>query len=134
MLPTRVVVGDTGAHSACSLCPSWPRGPRGWCFSSPPAPPIGLGFELQRLFVQRTDERLVLGRDDDHAGVGDGVTAPILFLVVPDLRAAGDEDVAVDDRAANVRVPTDANSRHQNALFDPAKAVHADVGTEHAAK
>jgi hypothetical protein len=60
---------------------------------------IRLGLELQRLLAERSDERLVVGRDDDDAGVGDGVAAAISLGVVADQRAARDEHVAVDDRA-----------------------------------
>src|SRR4051794_11955546 len=73
------------------------------------AAPIRLGLEAQRLFGHWSDERLVVNRDDDDAGVGDGVTPAILLGVVPDERAARDQHVAIDDRAADPRVSSDAH-------------------------
>src|SRR5262249_14692109 len=101
--------------------------------SSTPATPVGLGLEAERLLGERPDERLVLGRHDDDAGVGEGVTPAIFVGVVADERAARNQDVAVDDRAANSRVPADAHARHQNALLDVTEAVDPHVRTQHAA-
>src|SRR5205823_9493442 len=56
---------------------------------------IGVGFEAERLFAERPDERLVVGRDDDDALVGHDVAAPIFFEVVADEGAAGNQHVAV---------------------------------------
>ena len=53
--------------------------------------------------------------DDDDAGIGDGVAPAIFFGVEADQRAARNEDVAVDDRAADARVAADADARHQDA-------------------
>ena len=79
-------------------------------------------------------QRLVVGRDDDDARVGDGVAAPIFLGVVADERAARDQHVAIDDRAADARVPADAHARHQDALLDVAEAVDPHVRAEHAAR
>src|SRR4051794_37343165 len=84
---------------------------------------IGFGFETQRLFTDRPDERLVLGGDDDDAVFGDGVTPAILFTVVADDGAARNQHVAVDDRAPDLGMASDANVRHQDRLFDVAEAV-----------
>src|SRR5207253_402210 len=59
----------------CALCsPLCPRrrGAVGDALASATAP-IGFSFEPQRLIRQRTDERLVIDRDDDNAAVGDGM-------------------------------------------------------------
>src|SRR5262249_38704366 len=94
---------------------------------------IRLCLEAQRLFTDRPDERLVVDRDDDDAGVGDGVAAAIFVRVEPDERAAWNQHVAVDDRAFDARVAPDAHARHQDALLDAAEAVDAHVRAEHAA-
>src|SRR5256885_12268712 len=39
--------------------------------SSSSAAPVGLGFEHQRFIAERTDERLIVCRHDDDAGVGE---------------------------------------------------------------
>src|SRR6476646_8305522 len=65
---------------------------------------IGLCLELQSLLAERCDERLVIGGDDDDAGIRDGVSAAILFEVVADARAARNQHVAIDDRPADARV------------------------------
>src|SRR6266705_4673576 len=85
--------------------------------------PIRLGFQLQRLFTERSNQRFVFGRYDNDPGVSDGVPAPIFLLVVADKRAAGNEDVALDDGAADPRVAADADARHQDALLDVAETV-----------
>ena len=88
---------------------------------------IGFRFRAQRLFGDRSDQRLVVGRDDDDAALGDGVATAILFDVISDERAAWNQDVAVDDRPAKPRVPAHPHARHQNRLLDLAEAVDADV-------
>ncbi|MDL1889171.1 hypothetical protein FBQ96_06250, partial [Nitrospirales bacterium NOB] len=50
-----------------------------------------------------------------------------------DARAAGNLHVAVDDDAAQPGVPAHADPRHEDALLDPAEAVHPHVRTEYAA-
>src|SRR3954469_10050930 len=97
------------------------------------APPVGFGLELEDLFVEHADQRLIVGGDDHHAGIGDSVAPAIFFQVVADQGAARDEHVAVDYRAPDARVTADAHARHQDALLDVRKAVDAHVRTEHAA-
>src|SRR4051812_47660401 len=63
------------------------------------AAPVGVRFEAQGFFAERADERLVIGRDDDDAGVRHGVAAAIFREVVSDERAARNQHVAIDDRA-----------------------------------
>src|SRR5438093_7358758 len=90
---------------------------------STPAATIGFRFEPERLFAERSDQRLVVGRHDDHARVGHGVTPAIFLFVVADERTARDEDVAVDDRPLDARVAADAHAGHQDAALDLAEAV-----------
>src|SRR5579864_5380667 len=97
------------------------------------APSIGFGLEAQRVLAERADQRLIVCRDDDDAGIGDGVATAIFLQVVADERAARDEHIAVDDRAPDPRVASHPNAGHQDALFDVTKTVHPDVRTEHAA-
>ena len=57
------------------------------------------------------------------------IVAFAIFLgVVADQCAAGDEDVAVDDRAADPGMTADPHARHQDALLDRAEAVDAPAG------
>ena len=49
---------------------------------------IGFGFRAERFFADRSDERLVIGFHHDDAPVGDGMSPPIFFRVIPDERAA----------------------------------------------
>src|SRR5882724_2336975 len=97
------------------------------CVESSPLPPataaVRLRLELERVLVQRSNERLIIDGDDDDARVGDGVAAPIFVRVVADERAARDEHVAVDDRASDARVAADPHARHKNAFLDAAEAV-----------
>src|SRR5262249_29539262 len=97
-----------------------------------PLDPIDL-LHLSCLFYDLAYQRLIVHRHDDHAGVADGVTAAILVGVVADHGAARDQHVAVDDGVANLRVPPHADARHQDRSVDRAVAVHAHVGTQHAA-
>ena len=97
------------------------------------APPICIRLAGERSSSISSDERLVFQRDDDDAAVADGVAAAILLRVVADERAARDQHVAVDDGAADLRVPADADARHQDHCSIVAEAVHPDVGAEHAA-
>src|SRR5258706_14850123 len=94
---------------------------------------IGFHFRVQRLFADRTDQRLVVGRDDGAPSVGDRVAPTVLFDVISDERPAWNEHVAVDDRAPYTRVTTYAYAGHQDRLFDLAEAVDANVGAEDAA-
>src|SRR4029077_4462788 len=97
------------------------------------AAPIRVRLEAERLFAERTNQRLVARRDDDDARFGHGVTATVFFEVVADERAARDEHVAIDYRPADARVAPDSYAGHQNALLDVRKAVNSDVRTQHAA-
>src|SRR5262249_33918753 len=92
---------------------------------------VGLCFQRQSLVAERSDERLVIGRDHDDAGVRDRVTAPILLGVVADARAARDEHVTVDDGSSDAGVAPDAHAGHQNALVDVAEAVDSHVRAQH---
>src|SRR5215510_15152961 len=94
---------------------------------------VGFCFKLQGLLAERSDERLVIGRDYDDAGVRDGVPAPILFEVVADARAARYEHVAIDDGPADAGVAPHAHAGHEDALLDQAEAVNPDVRAQHAA-
>src|SRR5690242_18187428 len=62
---------------------------------------VGGRFRTQRLFADRTDERLVLRGDHDHSALGHRVTPAILIRVVANERAARNEHVAIDDGAAD---------------------------------
>src|SRR5260221_6316741 len=84
------------------------------------SPVVELRLDPERLVADRSGERIVVFRDDDDAVVADRVAPAILGLVVADLRAARNEHVAVDDRAADARVPPDADARHQEAGFHQA--------------
>ena len=64
------------------------------------------------------NQRIVVFGDDDNSKVGDSVSLAIFFGVEPDDRAARNQHVAVDDRAANPRVPSDAHAGHQHAVLD----------------
>ena len=75
----------------------------------------------QRRRLDLADVGLVVGGDDDDAALGDGVALAIFLGVVADSRAAGDEDVAVDDGAADTRMAADADTRHQDTLLDVQK-------------
>src|ERR1700704_1820789 len=94
---------------------------------------IGFRFRVQRLFAGRTDQRLVIGRDDSDPPVSNRVAPTVLFDVISDERAAWNEHVTVDDRAPYTRVPTYAYTGHQDRLFDLAEAMDANVGAEDAA-
>src|SRR5438128_10315252 len=80
------------------------------------SPRIEFRFVPQRLLADRPEERLVFLRDHHDAAVADRVALAILFHVVADLRAAGDEDVAVDDRPPDAGVAADAHARHEDAV------------------
>src|SRR4029077_57647 len=58
------------------------------CVDSPPLTPtaaaVSRRLEAQRFLAQRPDERLIVDRGDDDAGLGDGVPAAIFFGVVAD--------------------------------------------------
>src|SRR5437879_3096681 len=77
---------------------------------------IRLRLELERFVIERSNQRLVIGGDDDDARVGDGVAPSILLFVVADQGAARHEHVAVDDGALDPGMPADPHPRHQNAL------------------
>src|SRR4051794_9160974 len=85
---------------------------------------IGLRFVAERFIAWRTDERLVVCRDDHHAALSDRVALPIFGGVVADEGAAGDQHVAIDDRAADARVPADPHAGHQDALIDLAETMN----------
>ena len=87
----------------------------------------------RRLLADRADQRLIVGGHDDDAAVGDGVAAAILFRVEADERAARNEHVAIDDRAADARVPPDAHAGHQDRLLDVTEAVDPHVRAQDAA-
>jgi hypothetical protein len=65
------------------------------------SPAVEFLFVSQRFFLDFTNVRLVIDRDHDNPAFGDGVALTIFFGVVPDLRAARDEHVPVDDGATN---------------------------------
>src|SRR4029079_16421240 len=91
---------------------------------------VRLELRLEGFFADRTNQWLVLGGDDHDARVRDGVTTGIFFGVESDERAARDEHVAIDDRAANARVPSHPHTRLQDGLFDITEAVDAYVWAE----
>src|SRR5437762_3144758 len=111
---------------------------RGSAASSPSlrasSPSIRLGLEFQCLIAERSDERLVIGGDNDDSAVSHGVAPFILFDVVADQRAARNQHVAVDDGPSDPCVPSHAYTRHQYALLDVAEAVNPDVRAQHAAE
>src|SRR6476660_5527826 len=95
------------------------------------AAPVGFSLQQQCLFGKGCNHWFVIRRDDDYAGIGDGVSTTILVCVVANQRATGYQDVAIDDRSTDFRMPSDSNSRHQNTLLDMAEAVDPYVRTEH---
>src|SRR5918999_1511161 len=90
--------------------------------------PSAIEFRLvpQGFLGDLADERFVILGDHYHPVFADGVTPAILLVVVADAGRPRDEDVAIDDCPADLRVAAHANTRHQDALLDLAEAVHAD--------
>ncbi len=78
-------------------------------------------------------KRVVVFGDDDNSKVRHSMSLSIFFGVEPDDRAARNQHVAVDDGAADARVPAHADAGHQHALFDDPVAVNAHVRAQHAA-
>src|SRR5207244_11167250 len=71
--------------------------------SSRSAAPIRLRLEAQRVFAERTDERLVILRHHDDAGIRDRVATAIFPEVVTDEGAARNQHLPADDRPAEAR-------------------------------
>src|SRR5688500_20221395 len=95
---------------------------------------IHVGFERERLFIERPDVGLIVLSDHDDSALADRVSPRILGGVVADPRPARYEDVAIDDRVADASVAPDPDPRHEDALLNLAEAVHTDVGPKHAAR
>ena len=76
--------------------------------------------------------RLVVHTDDHDAAVRHRVPAPIFFRVEADQRTARHQNVAIDDGPPDPGVTADADTGHENCLFNLAKAVHAHVRTQNA--
>src|SRR5687767_13352009 len=71
------------------------------------AAPVGFRLESQRFLARRSNQRLIVGGDDDDPRVGHRVPLAVFLGVVADERAARNQDVAVDDRALDLRVASD---------------------------
>src|SRR2546429_1469968 len=76
------------------------------------------------------DERF-LSHDDDDAGVREVKAAAVGFGVVADFGVFGKADVAVDDGAANARVPAYVHVIIDDGIRHLAITVHAHVVTNH---
>src|SRR5262245_9330582 len=87
---------------------------------------VSISFESQRILSERRDQRFIVGRDHHDPGIGDRVAAAIFFFVESDQCGPRNQDIAVDDGAADARVASDAHAWHQYAVFDATEAVYAD--------
>src|SRR5207248_1122472 len=78
---------------------------------------IGLCLEPERFLAYRCNKRVVVGGDDHDSRFGDRVPASILVRVVADERAAGNEDIAINNRSPDPRVAANPHAGHEDALL-----------------
>src|SRR5215813_15631049 len=97
----------------------------GWCVCvsgcSPQPRAVGRSRMSPSVSVTRREQTRLhldaLALPDDHdAAVRDGEALAIAFEVDTDLRAVRDDDVLVEDRVANDRVPPDVAALHDHRV------------------